>query len=98
MGLWGVWMRRVRLHGMTFRELFGKGSVPHDELDKYPSPEEILDYMDDRRAAFLEALDACTDEDFHRPVTTGPRLHAGCGRDFPDGSLARIASFPGNSP
>ena len=54
-----------------FKQLFGMGSTPLDSLSEYPDPQKVLEYLNDRRNAFFEALDGCTDEDFVKPTPDG---------------------------
>lgn len=52
--------------------LFGKGSQPKDSLSEYPSPEEIKGFWSERATAFIDLLDACTDDDLEREIPKGP--------------------------
>lgn len=54
-----------------FKELFGMGSTPSDDPADYPSPAEIREWMDDRRAVLLEHAERLTDEDLSRPTPQG---------------------------
>ncbi len=55
-----------------YASLFGKGSSLADNLDNYPSPEEILQLLKDQRKIFREVLNNCTEEDFQRKIEDGP--------------------------
>jgi len=54
-----------------WKELFGKGSSPQDDITLYPSPETVREAMQERRAVFIELLENCTEEDFLRALPPG---------------------------
>lgn len=66
-----------------FEKAFGTGSQPTSNPADYPSPEEVLAYMDERRAAFLEVLESLSDADLERPLPKGtPNFLADVGSVF----------------
>ena len=52
-------------------EQFGMGSQPTANAADYPSVDEVRQFMDERRAALLECLDAMTEEDLAQPMPEG---------------------------
>ena len=55
-----------------YAQLFGKGSQCVDELSAYPPPAVVKGFWLERSAAFVELLDACSEEDLTREVPQGP--------------------------
>lgn len=62
--------------------LFGKGSVPQDELSAYPPPGDVQAFLSERGTVLLELLDQCTDADLARPVSQGPAFMDDVGAVF----------------
>jgi len=54
-----------------YQEKFGMGSQPVSDPGQYPSPDEVLDYMRDRRKTLLSVLDALSEEDLLKPAPEG---------------------------
>lgn len=54
-----------------FQQCFGVGSQPTSNPGDYPSPEDVLAYMRDRRHQLLQVLDALKDEDLSQPLPQG---------------------------
>lgn len=54
-----------------FIRLFGKGSQPTYNVSDYPPKEKVLEYFNERRSAFLDLLEECSDEDFDRATPEG---------------------------
>ena len=54
-----------------FKETYGRGSTPVDELSAYPSASELRTIMREQRSAFLQALENCSEEDFDKPSPEG---------------------------
>jgi hypothetical protein len=54
-----------------FAPCFGVGSKPTNNPADYPSVEETLAYMRERRAMLLRILDGLKDEDLSRPTPDG---------------------------
>ncbi|QDU93576.1 DinB family protein [Lignipirellula cremea] len=54
-----------------FQRLFGLGSQPSANPQDYPSPEEVLQVMRERRQVLLEILADLTEEDLARPTPAG---------------------------
>ena len=52
-------------------ELFGMGSKPTSNPEDYPSPEEVLSTMRERRETLLQVLDGFTDEDLAKSTPQG---------------------------
>ena len=61
-----------KVNNAQYAALFGKGSSVSDSLADYPSPDEILAYMRERRSVYLELLDGLAPSDLERPTTGGP--------------------------
>lgn len=51
--------------------LFGKGSSPIDDLSAYPTPDEVLERLRERRENLLDVLQACSETDFNKPTPEG---------------------------
>jgi hypothetical protein len=58
-------------HQPEFELAFGTGSQPTNDPADYPAPEKVLDYMTERRATLLTALDALSDADLEQPLAKG---------------------------
>ncbi|MCG8584748.1 MAG: DinB family protein, partial [Pirellulales bacterium] len=54
-----------------YGELFGMGSQPTSDASAYPSPEEALAFLRERRATLLEVLDNLSEEDLDKPTPEG---------------------------
>ena len=54
-----------------YGELFGMGSQPTGDPAAYPSPEEVLTYMRERRETLLEVFDALSEDDLSKPTPEG---------------------------
>lgn len=54
-----------------FGELFGMGSQPTSDPSAYPSPEEVLSFLRERRETLLEVLDSLSDEDLAKATPEG---------------------------
>lgn len=54
-----------------FATLFGMGSKPSPNPSDYPSPEEVLAVMRERRAALLSILDSLSEEDLGEKMPKG---------------------------
>lgn len=55
----------------SFRKCFGRGSELSLEPSDYPPIDEVLDYLRDRRAALLAALEKISADDFEKPTPPG---------------------------
>lgn len=79
---------RRALEKPRFREKFAVGTCPTSDPADYPSPEEVLAYLRERRATLHELLDPLEDEDLGKPAPPGsPRF-------VPDlGSIFHIAAW-----
>jgi hypothetical protein len=55
----------------SYGKLFGMGSQPTSDPADYPSPEEVLTYMRERRETLLEVLDALSEEDMAKATPEG---------------------------
>lgn len=91
----------------NFPALFGKGSQLQDTLSAYPTPNEVVGLLSERGQVFLGLLDACSEEDFVRPVPQGPAFMHDVGAVFQlaawhealhAGQLTTIHRMLGNSP
>lgn len=51
-----------------YKALFGGGSEPVGDASQYPSPDEIMDYLRERRKVLLEVLDGMTEADLAKPT------------------------------
>ncbi|MCA9122779.1 MAG: DinB family protein [Planctomycetaceae bacterium] len=66
-----------------FAEKFGVGSHPTSDPNDYPSVEEVLAFMRERRAVLLGIFDLLTEEDFARATPEGtPSFLADIGSVF----------------
>ena len=54
-----------------YREKFGMGSRPTANPADYPTPEEVLAFMRERREALLEVLSGLSEEDLAKPSPEG---------------------------
>lgn len=54
-----------------FDQAFGTGSQPTNNPADYPDPEQVLDVMNERRAALLEVLEAMDEADLEKPLPKG---------------------------
>ena len=54
-----------------FNELFGMGSKPSSNPSDYPTAEEVLSTMRERRATLLDVLDGMTDDDLAKATPEG---------------------------
>lgn len=61
--------RKAELAG--YWEKFGIGSTPVSDAGQYPTKDELLDVLAERRAALLELIDGLGDDDLGR-ATSGP--------------------------
>lgn len=55
----------------SFMSLFGMGSQPTGDVDKYPPVESVLETMRERRRALLEILDGLSEDDLARKSPKG---------------------------
>lgn len=58
-------------HRPEFEAAFGTGSQPTSNPADYPPPATVLDYMNERRATLLQALDSLSDPDLEQPLAKG---------------------------
>jgi hypothetical protein len=54
-----------------FEKAFGTGSQPTNNPADYPPPDDVLAFMNERRAALLEVLDSLDETDLERPLPKG---------------------------
>lgn len=52
-----------------YKELFGAGSEPQGDASKYPAPEKVFEYFNERRDMLLALLDSFSEEDFAKATT-----------------------------
>jgi hypothetical protein len=55
----------------TFTSLFGMGSQPTRDIDKYPPVNEVLETMRERRRVLLSILDDLSEEDLAKKTPKG---------------------------
>ena len=55
-----------------WKELFGRGSEPSSEPEKYPPLKDLLAQWDEVRAGTLKILDTLSDEDLDQPSANPP--------------------------
>lgn len=89
-------------------DMFGMGSQPTNNPDDYPSPESVVEFMRDRRAALLAALDALDEAELDTPTPDGaPAFLADYGMVFQAaawhegmhaGQLSMVRRAMGHSP
>jgi len=54
-----------------FEKAFGTGSQPTSDPAMYPPPDEVLKYMDERRATLLDVLERLDEADLEKPLAKG---------------------------
>jgi hypothetical protein len=54
-----------------FEKAFGTGSQPTNNPSDYPPPQQVLDYMDERRATLLNVLDGLSDDALEKSLPKG---------------------------
>ena len=54
-----------------YQRAFGMGSQPSGNIADYPPPEEVLEYMRERREALLSILDSLSDEELNLSTLQG---------------------------
>lgn len=54
-----------------FEKAFGTGSQPTSNPADYPRPEQVLEYMNERRATLLGILDNLDEADLEKPLPKG---------------------------
>jgi hypothetical protein len=54
-----------------FEKAFGTGSQPTSNPADYPPPEQVLEYMNERRATLLAILDRLDEADLEKPLAKG---------------------------
>ena len=66
-----------------FAETFGVGSHPTSNPTDYPTVDEVLAFMRDRRAVLLDIFDSTAEEEFSKPTPEGtPNFLADVGSVF----------------
>ena len=54
-----------------FEKAFGTGSQPTSNPADYPSPHEVLEFMNERRRTLMSVLDALDERDLEKPLAKG---------------------------
>lgn len=54
-----------------YEQAFGTGSQPTSDPKQYPPPEEVLKFMDERRATLLDVLEHMQDADLEKAMPKG---------------------------
>jgi hypothetical protein len=54
-----------------FAERFGTGSIPTPKPEDYPTPQEVVAVMRERREKLLEVLQTLTEDDLAKPTPKG---------------------------
>jgi len=54
-----------------YQAKFGMGSQPTSDPSQYPPPEEVVDYMRDRRSVLIGILDELSEDDLLKPTPEG---------------------------
>lgn len=52
-----------------YDKLFGRGSLPIDDVAAYPDRDDLLQVLRDRRSALIQALEGCSDADFEKKAS-----------------------------